>query len=1321
MIAASAFSARCHALWFLLLVAMTASILPRAAAGQQGPAVTAPQEEEQQPLHLAAEEVLARLVPHHSHRFRLQLQPASRFFDLPGGAPSSPELDSFARVNTPRDYFIVAALNGTVYVEGTSPVALTSGAYYYLKTVTKGQMTWGVNGTGDQLRLPDRLPDLCSLPLADLPPTDNPFSLRAALERCWVRRSSSVSFRYAWNMCTFSYSAAFWDELRWEREVDWMAMHGINFPLALTGQEYVWMELFRTEYNVSLEQLQPWFSGPAFLAWQRAGNIRGFAGPLSLHWITGQMELQKKILKQMRSLGMTPILPCFAGHVPAVAREIWPNAKFTQSDAWNHFAPNETDVWYLDPTDPVFIEIGTKFTEKLVEVFGTDHFYSCDTFNEVDPSQADEAYLKASSAAVHRSIAAVDPNGVWVLQAWLFHFQFWTIDRRRVKWYLSGVANDAMIILDLNSEEGALAAQFSNYHGKPWVWNLLHNYGGVRGMYGKLDVVAKQPFDWIKTSAATRNRTKQIGMVGIGFTPEAIEQNPIMYELLTETLFYSYFNSSQTLPAVIDTQMWLEQYVTQRYGLDAIAEAEGPTSSLPSSSSSSSASSVAEGQNGQGEEEVVSQLAHSPSPSVRSFWSAWQHLFQAVYDQPGHPRSEIEFAPEWRQASFGWANGDATHMSEAVEPFLSALSALPDKEELVTGGMMYDLVDIVRQASTMFFSDMHRMYAGQGWRALQASYGGFGGESSFARIILPASGLTGQPDRSLRRLGAHMLSLIRELDALFATNPNYLLGTWLESAVRWADPSPSAHERSVRNMLYNAKNQLTLWGPEAQINDYAAKAWSGLYKDYYAVRWALMINSMVSTAEGTTEDRWSGTAYESELLAFEESWVARATRYPSQPTTAFVRGSREAALDDALARARRLVSLINPCGTSPVRIVPRTDLYGKPVGRTRIACNFTDFSDSSVLPRPPENASFSSFVTSLMRVEFDVYEDKTLESDSYMYGEELRTRNLGQLMLLCALQDDCLGFVSDGGLRRCADNIKEKCPSSSSVKKALVSQDGSQAFVKVSLRVLSVSSESDNNKKKKLDATETRHEGSTTASGTQQLDEEPTSTNSSYDVKDDATTTPSSFDNDTTATPSLADADSTLTGSPEEAPGEYSITVTPISPEGRSSAVGLPPSGNNNNNRMEELLFLALVLIAVSALVAIVYAFVKVKLRQRPAPGAMYQRTSQREGDAAETDTLADASADEEDDDDGALDILPQPNSTKPPVSFSIAARKAQSYVEARPPRAALLAQTGAGADDRSGSALPPAAAVGPSLDSVEMTDWQSSPPPPASSGDHAV
>jgi alpha-N-acetylglucosaminidase len=85
----------------------------------------------------------------------------------------------------------------------------------------------------------------------------------------------------------------------------------------------------------------------------------------------------------------------------------------------------------------------------------------------------------------------------------------------------------------------------------------------------------------------------------------------------------------------------------------------------------------------------------------------------------------------------------------------------------------------------------------------------------------------------VRAFGELAANLIIDLDTLLATNPNYLLGVWLYDASLWAS---NAFERDLNQ--FNALNQLTLWGPNGEINDYAAKQWSGLVKSYYLERYA---------------------------------------------------------------------------------------------------------------------------------------------------------------------------------------------------------------------------------------------------------------------------------------------------------------------------------------------------------------------------------------------------------------------------------------------------------------------------------------------------
>lgn len=45
-----------------------------------------------------------------------------------------------------------------------------------------------------------------------------------------------------------------------------MALNGINLPLASVGQEAIWIKVFY-ELGLSIQEIEDYLTGPAFLAW----------------------------------------------------------------------------------------------------------------------------------------------------------------------------------------------------------------------------------------------------------------------------------------------------------------------------------------------------------------------------------------------------------------------------------------------------------------------------------------------------------------------------------------------------------------------------------------------------------------------------------------------------------------------------------------------------------------------------------------------------------------------------------------------------------------------------------------------------------------------------------------------------------------------------------------------------------------------------------------------------------------------------------------------------------------------------------------------
>ena len=204
-----------------------------------------------------------------------------------------------------------------------------------------------------------------------------------------------------------------------------------------------------------------------------------------------------------------------------------------------------------NPEDSLFAAIGKKFLQTQTKLFGTDHLYSADTFNENEPPSDDTDYLAKLSERLYKSMEEADPESVWVMQGWLFYSdrKFWKAPQ--IKALLNAVPNEHMILLDLAAEIEPVWKRTNAFYGKPWIWNMVHNFGGNISMFGRMDGVASGP-------AAALHDPASGHLVGIGLTMEGIEQNPVLYELLTQQVWQ---NES------VDLNKWLPFYTLNRYGI----------------------------------------------------------------------------------------------------------------------------------------------------------------------------------------------------------------------------------------------------------------------------------------------------------------------------------------------------------------------------------------------------------------------------------------------------------------------------------------------------------------------------------------------------------------------------------------------------------------------------------------------------------------------------------------------------------------------------------------------------------------------------------
>jgi len=451
------------------------------------------------PKEVAATNVLRRLVGAHSERISLLAKESA----------------------SGSDFFEVSARGGDVVVAGSSATALCRGAYHYLKEACHVQVSWS-SGT---IQLPERFPD---------------FTCQTV--------TCPNQLRYYLSVCTFGYSTVWWDWARWEREIDWMAIHGINMPLALVGQEFVWQRVFR-DLGLTDAEIEGHFTGPAFLPWHRLGNINGHMGPLTQSWIDSQAGLQRKILDRERELGMMPVTPGFSGFVPAAFKRVHPEVELHSAEPWAGFPPTT----YVDPRSDLFVEIGSRYVKAYRETFGPVHHYLCETFAEQVPQiepNGELDYLRALGKATWNSLADADPEAHWVIQGWPFFFaaDFWTPERGAA--LFDSVSSDRLIVLDQITETYEIWRNQPTVREKGWIHSVVHNYGQTTHLHGDLSAFANRA--WTAMNDPDRGN-----LLGMGFVPEGIDQNPVVYELLCDVMWSS---------DRFDVSNWIGRYLNSRYG-----------------------------------------------------------------------------------------------------------------------------------------------------------------------------------------------------------------------------------------------------------------------------------------------------------------------------------------------------------------------------------------------------------------------------------------------------------------------------------------------------------------------------------------------------------------------------------------------------------------------------------------------------------------------------------------------------------------------------------------------------------------------------------
>eukprot|EP01062_Namystynia_karyoxenos_P022069 TRINITY_DN18441_c1_g2_i1.p1 TRINITY_DN18441_c1_g2~~TRINITY_DN18441_c1_g2_i1.p1 ORF type:complete len:871 (+),score=224.54 TRINITY_DN18441_c1_g2_i1:75-2615(+) len=716
---------------FVSAAAAVADCPPPAARG--GPPPDEPAPPEPQGVHAAAC-ALQRLSPGLPAAVSLRLQPP------PGGDLG----DSYFTVE-PRD-------GGGVVITGDTPLALLSGAKLWMRDWLNSSVSW----TGARVVVPDPAP---------------------APEQA-VHKQRVMKHAYYGNVCTPSYSFWNWGWDRWERELDWMALSGIDLPLVITGQEFVLMRMY-LGMGFTRAELDEFFAGPAFLAWHRMGNLQGWAGPLTDSWLEGQRRLTHRIIARAKALGMSPVLPAFHGHVPRATVRLFPNAELNKAPLWFAFKEPYSAQTYVEPTDPLYLQLGRNYTRAQTDEYGATHWYAVDQFNELEPRSRDYFYLQNAAKALWQSISMDNPDAKWIVQGWQFLHKGWPIGD--ISAYFAPVPYDRLLVLDLMAEKSPLWERTKAFSERQYVWSIMNSFGGTVGLSGNMETAMRDPYK------ALGHPKLGTHMAGIGLTMEGIAQNTVLYELVLDHVWE---------PAPRPVAAWTDSWARARYGY------------LPAAASES-----------------------------------WSMLVEAAYRRWGRlgtPKSVYVHRPSLHHRLHDAAqpSHEPCGLARACRKFVSAGGSEPGLRRAET--FRHDIVEVCQAVAADVFRSEYKQL----------------------RMAWDSRDLPG-----LLKVESSMKSLLSDTDQLLGASPHYLLGRWIQQALAHA-----ANTEDEVILEHNARNQITLWGPQGEWNDYAAKHWSGLVSSYYAPRWSLFLDVLTAAARRGDWNTHEGDQFWPRCQDFEQRW-----------------------------------------------------------------------------------------------------------------------------------------------------------------------------------------------------------------------------------------------------------------------------------------------------------------------------------------------------------------------------------------------------------------------------------------------------------------
>jgi alpha-N-acetylglucosaminidase len=405
-----------------------------------------------------------------------------------------------------RERFRISNANGRIKVEGTTPSSLLFGVNWYLKYIAHVEIS--TNGA--------RLGPLHTWPLP-----------AAAIEG-----ETPYAYRYALNENVDGYTAPYWSWARWQHEIDILALSGINAMIVERGMETVLYKTFR-DVGYSDGQIRAWITQPAHQNWQFMGNLCCFAGPISAALMQRRVVSARQIIRRLRELGITPVLPGFYGIVPADFQRKFPRAHVIAQGEWAGFVR----PGWLDPRDPMFANLAATFYRHQRELFGDSGVYDMEVFQE--GGNSGDVPVPEAARDVQNALAAAHPDASWMMLAWQGN------PRQDL---LSGVDRRHLLIIDIDHDRVPRDDRVKDFRDAPFLFGGIWEFGGRTTLGANVQNISQR---------LQRLGSANSNMAGTAVFTEGMDTNPFAFELFTEMAWRN---------GPFDIEEWTAAYALRRYG-----------------------------------------------------------------------------------------------------------------------------------------------------------------------------------------------------------------------------------------------------------------------------------------------------------------------------------------------------------------------------------------------------------------------------------------------------------------------------------------------------------------------------------------------------------------------------------------------------------------------------------------------------------------------------------------------------------------------------------------------------------------------------------